>query len=119
MQFSCLIDTCQGDSGGPLMSYINNKWVLAGATSYGVGCGKAGYGGMYTRVSSYIPFITNVMNGFGGIPASSISETATIMSVTTQTTLDKSFTNSAQYQRDSFYRPLFIFIFFILTVFTF
>ncbi|XP_037917458.1 trypsin beta-like [Hermetia illucens] len=39
-------DTCQGDSGGPLT--VDGK--LAGVTSYGNGCGKRGYPGIYTRI---------------------------------------------------------------------
>jgi secreted trypsin-like serine protease len=47
------IDSCQGDSGGPLFSYKSaNEFVLVGLTSYGDGCGKPDFPGVYTRVSS-------------------------------------------------------------------
>ena len=60
-------DTCQGDSGGPLMAFVNNQWVLAGITSIGPGCARAGYVGIYTRVSSYISFITSTVKSGGSI----------------------------------------------------
>lgn len=42
-------DACAGDSGGPFV--INGQ--LAGIVSFGSGCGRAGYPGIYTRLSSY------------------------------------------------------------------
>ncbi|CAF1114080.1 unnamed protein product [Adineta steineri] len=54
-------DTCRGDSGGPLMAFVDNAWVLAGITSFGQGCAQAGYLGVYTRVSSFIPFINSII----------------------------------------------------------
>jgi len=46
-------DACQGDSGGPLVS--NN--VLWGATSWGYGCARANYAGVYTRIGLFVNWI--------------------------------------------------------------
>lgn len=47
------IDSCQGDSGGPLIvrSADNDRWLHAGATSYGAGCAFPGLPGIYARTS--------------------------------------------------------------------
>lgn len=50
------LDTCQGDSGGPLVVNQNGKWVLAGITSWGYGCGD---GGVYTKVPAFTSWITS------------------------------------------------------------
>ena len=55
-------DTCQGDSGGPIMAFYNNRWVLAGLTSFGIGCAEARYSGIYTRVSYFVPYIVSISN---------------------------------------------------------
>lgn len=47
-------DSCQGDSGGPI---IDSKGVLVGVTSWGNGCGRPGFPGIYARVSSALPWI--------------------------------------------------------------
>ena len=60
--FLLCTDTCQGDSGGPLMAFVNNHWILVGLTSSGVGCARAGYLGLYTRVSAFVSFIESNVN---------------------------------------------------------
>ena len=55
------LDTCQGDSGGPLMMYTTSQqWILVGVTSYGVGCARANYAGVYTRIAAYQSWIATV-----------------------------------------------------------
>ncbi|XP_063046579.1 uncharacterized protein LOC134440419 isoform X2 [Engraulis encrasicolus] len=53
-------DSCQLDSGGPLVSQQDQVWVLSGVVSFGRGCGRRGYPGVYTRVSQYQDWIHSV-----------------------------------------------------------
>ena len=43
-------DGCQGDSGGPLMYDDQDRWELAGLTSWGIGCARQGLYGVYAEV---------------------------------------------------------------------
>jgi hypothetical protein len=58
------IDTCQGDSGGPLVVDVDGRRVLAGVTSVGNDCALASFPGIYTRVTSFLPWIRDA----AGIP---------------------------------------------------
>jgi hypothetical protein len=51
------VDTCQGDSGGPFTVSVNGNPVLAGLTSNGVECASAVYPGLYTRLTTFLPWI--------------------------------------------------------------
>ncbi len=55
-------DSCQGDSGGPLFVDGGNSTRQIGIVSYGVGCGRQGFPGVYTRVEHYQNWITATMN---------------------------------------------------------
>jgi cell division septation protein DedD len=49
----------QGDSGGPLICEINGNAVLAGVTSWGIGCARAGSPGEWAKVSNYLDWMNS------------------------------------------------------------
>jgi len=52
-------DACQGDSGGPLVanSHSQLSFSLIGVVSWGSGCGKPGYPGIYANISFFADFL--------------------------------------------------------------
>ncbi|CAH2095577.1 unnamed protein product [Euphydryas editha] len=56
-------DACQGDSGGPLMQPIyypqnlTTYFFQIGVISYGKRCAEAGFPGVYTRVTNFVPWL--------------------------------------------------------------
>ena len=62
------IDTCQGDSGGPLVVSTAAGVVLSGLTSVGNDCALANFPGIYTRITTFLPWINQYVPPPTSIP---------------------------------------------------
>ncbi|GAA3035010.1 S1 family peptidase [Streptomyces glomeratus] len=58
------VDTCQGDSGGPMFRRDSTgAYLQVGIVSWGEGCARAGYPGVYTEVSTFAGDIARAAAG--------------------------------------------------------
>jgi secreted trypsin-like serine protease len=61
------VDTCQGDSGGPMFRRdAGNAWIQVGIVSWGNGCARPNYPGVYTQVSTFASSIASAAASLGG-----------------------------------------------------
>jgi len=54
----------QGDSGGPMQIGNGDTWTQIGVVSWGIGCGKSQYPGVYSRVASLRDWIDKITNDY-------------------------------------------------------
>uniref|UniRef100_A0A672G6H6 Zgc:100868 n=1 Tax=Salarias fasciatus TaxID=181472 RepID=A0A672G6H6_SALFA len=52
-------DSCQGDSGGPLVTKRGDVWIQLAVVSFGFGCARPEFPGVYARVSRYMSWINS------------------------------------------------------------
>jgi len=57
-------DSCSGDSGGPMQAGTGDHWTQIGIVSWGIGCGKSHYPGVYTRVASVRSWIDRILGEY-------------------------------------------------------
>merc|ERR1711874_229718 len=57
-------DSCQGDSGGPFITGEAGSEELVGIVSWGIGCARKGYPGVYTEVSYFVDWIMETMASY-------------------------------------------------------
>jgi hypothetical protein len=52
-------DACRGDEGGPLLVRSGGEWMQIGLYSWGVGCGRRAFPGVYTEMAALLGWIHN------------------------------------------------------------
>jgi Trypsin len=60
-------DTCQGDSGGPIIME-GTPPVQAGVVSFGIGCGRKEYPGVYARIASVTEWVDQMICELSDFP---------------------------------------------------
>jgi len=55
-------DSCQGDSGGPFVCEVDGQWKMVGVVSWGRGCAKPGFPGVYGRTAYVLDWINGLIS---------------------------------------------------------
>jgi len=57
-------DSCSGDSGGPMQIGSGSTWTQIGVVSWGIGCGKSHYPGVYSRITELRNWIDKIVGEY-------------------------------------------------------
>ena len=61
------VDTCQGDSGGPMFRRdASNNWIGVGIVSWGNGCARPNFPGVYSQLSTFASAISAAADSLVG-----------------------------------------------------
>jgi secreted trypsin-like serine protease len=93
------VDACQGDSGGPFVVPSADSpigWRLAGATSWGIGCARPYYPGVYARVSYFQTWIQTTTGLTWEGPGTSVANPTNVSAIgASQSQINLSWTKNA------------------------
>lgn len=65
-------DSCQGDSGGPIIDRSQATMKQVGIVSWGEGCARSQYPGVYTRIAPFSEWMTETICQFSNDPSASL-----------------------------------------------
>jgi secreted trypsin-like serine protease len=89
-------DSCQGDSGGPLIAPYNGSIYSIGVVSYGLGCARANYYGVYSETAAMVSWISSNIGGTTPPPTGQTYTNGTDVAIGDNTTVESTITVSGR-----------------------
>ena len=89
-------DSCQGDSGGPLVASYNGSTYSIGVVSYGLGCARANYYGVYSETAAMVSWINSYIGGTTPPPTGQTYTNGTDVAIRDNTTVESTITVSGR-----------------------